>query len=96
MSVMETLGGIGSLIGPIPGAIILGALPEVLRPLTAGAGVASLRLAAVGLFMVVLLIIRPQGLFGMSIKQIYVNLDPIFNIFKHKQNPEDIKKVGGD
>ncbi len=96
MSVMITLGGIGSLYGPVPGGASIGVLPELLRPFTTGAGIASLRLAAVGLLMVVLLIIRPQGMFGMSTKKIYISLDPIFNIFKGKQASDDKETAGGD
>lgn len=81
MSVMITLGGIGSLLGPIPGAIIIGALPELLRPFTTGPNISDLRLAGVGLLMVLLLIVRPQGLAGMSIKPVYVSLEPIRRLF---------------
>jgi branched-chain amino acid transport system permease protein len=96
MSVMITLGGIGSLYGPIPGGIVIGGLPEVLRPLTTGPGIASLRLAAVGLLMVILLIIRPQGAFGMSTKKIYLSLEPLLNLFGRKQASDDIKTTEGD
>lgn len=82
MSAMITLGGIGSLYGPIFGAIIIGVLPELLRPITAGPGVASLRLAGVGLLMIVFLILKPSGLFGTSIKQAYVSLEPLRNLFQ--------------
>jgi branched-chain amino acid transport system permease protein len=84
MSVMITLGGIGSLLGPIPGAIIIGALPELLRPFTTGPSISDLRLAGVGLLMVLLLIVRPQGLAGMSMKPVYVSLEPIRRLFLPK------------
>lgn len=96
MSVMITLGGIGSLYGAVPGGAIIGVLPEVLRPFTTGSGIASLRLATVGLLMVILLLIRPQGMFGMSTKRIYVSLDPIFNLFKGKPSNPDLNSSGGD
>src|SRR5690606_37056705 len=80
MSAMITLGGIGSLYGPIFGAIGIGILPELLRPFTTGPGVASLRLAGVGLIMVIFLIIRPSGLFGTSIKDIYIPLTPMWKL----------------
>lgn len=96
MSVMITLGGIGSLYGPVPGGAVIGVLPEVLRPFTTGSGIASLRLATVGLLMVVLLLIRPQGMFGMSTKKRYISLDPIFNLFKGKSSNEDLKSTGGE
>ena len=81
LSVMITLGGIGSLVGAIPGAIGIGALPELLRPFTTGARVASLRLAGVGLVMVVFLILRPQGIAGMSIEKGYLSLEPLRRLF---------------
>jgi branched-chain amino acid transport system permease protein len=90
ISIMETLGGIGSLLGPIPGAIVIGSLPEIFRPFTTGAGVASLRLALVGLIMVVLLIIQPQGMAGMSIDPVYISLEPIRRLFVRDE--EDVKE----
>lgn len=81
ISIMNTLGGIGSLLGTFPGAIVIGALPEIFRPFTTGAGVASLRLALVGLFMVIVLNIRPQGMAGMSIDPVYISLEPIRRLF---------------
>jgi branched-chain amino acid transport system permease protein len=77
MSAMITLGGIGSLYGPIPGAIGIGSLPELLRPFTAGPRIASLRLAGVGLIMVIMLILRPAGIAGTSINRLYISLEPI-------------------
>ncbi len=49
MSVMQTLGGIGSLYGSIPGAAIIGGLPEALRTFTTGARIASLRFSFDGI-----------------------------------------------
>jgi branched-chain amino acid transport system permease protein len=96
ISVMNTLGGIGSLLGTFPGAIFIGSLPEIFRPFTTGAGVASLRLALVGLIMVVFLIVRPQGIAGMSIDPIYISLEPIRRLFfrnegKTKENKDEIQ-----
>jgi ABC-type branched-subunit amino acid transport system permease subunit len=96
MSVMITLGGIGSLLGPIPGAIILGALPELLRPFTTGPRIADLRLAGVGVLMVLLLVVRPQGLAGMSVKPIYISLEPVRRLFMGKTEVEQSKPTGGD
>ncbi len=88
MSVMITLGGIGSLLGAIPGGILIGALPEVLRPFTTGARVASLRLAGVGLVMVIMLIVRPQGIAGMSTEKVYVSLEPIRRLLVPRERDE--------
>lgn len=78
ISVMVTLGGIGSLLGAIPGAIAIGALPELLRPLTSGTSFASLRQVGVGLILVLLLIVRPQGLFGTSLDKGYLPLEGLW------------------
>ncbi len=83
MSAMITLGGIGSIYGPFVGGSVIGAIPELLRPFT-GAGLSSLRLAGVGLLMVVFLIIKPAGVFGNSREKIYISLEPLWNIFKRK------------
>jgi len=80
MSAMITLGGIGSLYGSIPGALAIGVLPEALRPLLAGPRIASLRLAAVGLIMVILLIFMPSGIAGTSIRRIYISLEPLHRL----------------
>jgi branched-chain amino acid transport system permease protein len=95
MSVMITLGGIGSLYGAIPGAIVIGALPELLRPFTTGPNIASLRLAGVGLLMIVLLVIRPQGIAGMSIKPVYISLEPVRRLLVRKIEPGDVGTVEG-
>ena len=50
------LGGIGSPIGPVVGALILTALPEVLRPLH------DYRLVVNGLIIVVAVLFMPRGL----------------------------------
>ena len=89
MSAMITLGGIGSIYGPIAGGIGIGILPEALRPFTSGIGIASLRLAGVGLLMVVMLNIKPAGFFGTSIKKAYISLEPIRNLFVQKQSGVD-------
>ena len=89
MSAMITLGGIGSLYGPIVGAIGIGILPEILRPFTGGVGIASLRLAGVGLLMVVMLNIKPAGFFGTSIKKAYISLEPLHNLFTRKNHVEE-------
>jgi branched-chain amino acid transport system permease protein len=54
--VMVILGGMGNVIGVILGAAIVVALPEIFRDL------ALYRLLAFGLLLMVLMIVRPQGL----------------------------------
>jgi branched-chain amino acid transport system permease protein len=55
---MVVVGGIGSLPGAIVGGVILGLLPELLRP------VADLRLLVYGALLAIVVIVRPTGLLG--------------------------------
>ncbi len=55
---MVILGGLGSIAGVIVGAVILVFLPEVLRE------VQIYRMLALGAGLVLLMVFRPQGLFG--------------------------------
>ena len=55
---MVVLGGLGSIRGAIIGALFLGVLPEVLR------GFDQYRMLIFGLCMVIIIRLRPQGLFG--------------------------------
>ncbi len=57
---MVVLGGLGSVRGAIVGALVLGSLPELLR------GFDQYRMLAFGLAMIVIMRLRPQGLFGRS------------------------------
>ena len=56
--VMVILGGMGNTLGVILAAILLTALPEVLRP------VAEYRMVLYSLLLIVLMLARPQGLFN--------------------------------
>lgn len=62
---MIVVGGVGNIRGPLLGAFILIALPEVLRfvdlPDALGA---NIRLAIYGLMLILLMLLRPQGLAG--------------------------------
>lgn len=55
---MVVLGGLGSIRGAIIGALLLGSLPELLR------GFEQYRMCVFGLAMIVMMRVRPQGLFG--------------------------------
>jgi branched-chain amino acid transport system permease protein len=62
--VMLVLGGLGSMTGAIVGAIILTALPEALRDVESGIGLSGVRMVAYALVLILLMIFRPQGIFG--------------------------------
>ena len=55
---MVILGGLGSVAGAIVGAAVLSAAPELLRDF------ASYRMLLFGMLMILLMRVRPQGLFG--------------------------------
>jgi branched-chain amino acid transport system permease protein len=55
---MIILGGLGSIVGSVLGAILLTVLPEALR------GFAEYRMVIYSLLLIVLMITRPQGLLG--------------------------------
>ena len=55
---MVVLGGLGSVRGAIAGSLVLGILPELLR------GFEQYRMLVFGLTMVVMMRLRPQGLFA--------------------------------
>lgn len=62
---MVVFGGMGTLRGPIIGAVILVAFPELLRFLDVPGSVAGpLRQMLYGLLLIVLMMTRPQGLLG--------------------------------
>ncbi|MBI2813251.1 MAG: branched-chain amino acid ABC transporter permease [Opitutae bacterium] len=59
--VMVILGGMGNTLGVILAAILLTLLPEVLRP------IAEYRMIIYSLLLIVLMIVRPQGLFNFRL-----------------------------
>lgn len=62
---MVLIGGIGNLRGPIVGAIILIAIPEILRFAAIPDTIASnVRLIIYGFLLVIMMHYKPQGLFG--------------------------------
>jgi branched-chain amino acid transport system permease protein len=58
--IMIILGGLGSIVGSVIGAIVLTILPESLR------GFAEYRMVIYSLLLIILMITRPQGLLGSS------------------------------
>ncbi len=67
---MVMLGGAGTLVGPMVGAIVLSILPEALKflPLPPGAAPA-LRQLSYGALLVIVVFLRPQGLLGKASAQ---------------------------
>ncbi len=61
--VMVILGGMGSMIGVIIAAVILTILPELLR------GVAEYRMIIYALLLIIMMLTRPQGLFGVKLRK---------------------------
>jgi branched-chain amino acid transport system permease protein len=61
--VMVILGGMGNTVGVILAAVLLTLLPEVLRP------VADYRMILYSLLLIVLMLVRPQGLFNFSLRR---------------------------
>lgn len=55
---MNIVGGLGSLDGALFGAVFFTVIPEIIRPL------AVYRVGAGGLLMILVVLIRPQGVFG--------------------------------
>ena len=64
--VMVILGGMGNTIGVILAAILLTLLPEVLRP------IAEYRMIIYSLLLIVLMIVRPQGLFNFKFGKVKI------------------------
>ncbi len=62
--VMLVLGGLGSLTGAIVGAIAMTILPEALRPVETKLEMPGIRMVVYSLTLVLLMLFRPQGLFG--------------------------------
>lgn len=61
---MVVLGGLGNLLGSVLGASIITFLPELLR--TSAPAIADHRLVFYGALLVVIMIVRPNGLLGTS------------------------------
>jgi branched-chain amino acid transport system permease protein len=61
--VMVILGGMGNTLGVIAAAVVLTVLPEVLRP------VAEYRMILYSLILILLMLLRPQGLFGLRARR---------------------------
>ena len=60
--VMVILGGMGSIPGVIIAAVILTILPELLR------GISEYRMVVYSLLLIIMMLTRPQGIFGVKLK----------------------------
>jgi branched-chain amino acid transport system permease protein len=83
---MVVLGGLGSITGSVLAAIILTALPEILRS-SLGAQFNQYRLVTYAFLLVILMLVRPQGIFGRG----ELNLNWLFRRKKGENPPS-----GGD
>ena len=67
--IMVVLGGMGSMTGCLASALFITILPEILRSLKDYTGGIDLRMVIYSLALILIMILRPQGLFGE--KEIY-------------------------
>ena len=75
---MVVLGGIGSIPGSILGAVLLTALPEVLRAFS------EYRMVIYGALMVVMMIFRPEGIWARSSRMLNEYKIKAYENFKRK------------
>lgn len=62
--VMLVLGGLGSITGAILGAVAVTLVPQLLRPLEEQLQVNGLSMVVYALLLILMMIFRPQGIFG--------------------------------
>jgi branched-chain amino acid transport system permease protein len=75
---MVVLGGMGNTYGAILGAGIITVLPEFLRSISPA--VSQYRMVFYGMLLVIMMIVRPQGIMGQS----DVSVFKVSGIFKRK------------
>ena len=69
--VMVILGGMGNTLGVILAAILLTLLPELLRP------IAEYRMIIYSFLLIVLMLVRPQGLFNFGLRPSKKEVAPV-------------------
>lgn len=74
---MVVLGGLGSVRGAVVAALLLGSLPELLR------GFEQYRMLLFGLSMILIIRMRPQGLFGRSLDSPLLSADGSLGVPPH-------------
>ena len=62
--IMVVLGGMGSMTGCLASALFITLLPEILRSLKDYTGGVDLRMVIYSLALILIMILRPQGIFG--------------------------------
>jgi ABC-type branched-subunit amino acid transport system permease subunit len=68
---MVMVGGAGTLFGPLAGAVVLTFLPEIFKFIDLPPGsAAALRQGLYGVILIVLMLFRPQGLFGSALQHV--------------------------
>ncbi len=81
---MVVLGGVGSIPGVIVGATVLTVLPEALR------GISTYRYAIYGILLVMMMIVRPQGIISASsIKEIIAGKNKEANLIASKRRGKE-------
>ncbi|MDI6600560.1 MAG: branched-chain amino acid ABC transporter permease [Thermoanaerobacteraceae bacterium] len=77
---MVVLGGLGNPFGPVVGGVIISILPEALRNISPV--VSQYRMVLYGVILIVMMIIRPQGILGGNGLFINANRKGNFKIFR--------------
>jgi len=89
---MAVLGGLGNLLGSVLGAALITFLPELLR--TAAPAVAEHRMVFYGALLVLVMILRPNGLLGTSSQQGW--LEVWLARYRASQERPRAVRAGGD
>ncbi len=76
------VGGMGSIPGVIAGAFVLKGLPEILRELE------NYRVLTFGALLVIMMLVRPEGLIPPSRRKLDTNQDAVLDSKKQDERPE--------
>lgn len=90
---MVVLGGMGSLEGPMLGATVLTYVPELLRG--ASDFVSQYRMLFYGALLVIMMLVRPQGLIGQGLFRNGFSISKVRQFFASKGKKTDSKKEAG-
>lgn len=84
---MVVLGGLGNPFGPVVGGIIISALPEVLRNISPI--ISQYRMVLYGAILIIMMLIRPQGILGGNSLFFNINKKSIKNLKLIKEVAKD-------